>query len=68
MDPSREEPMERSDLEDADLRHSDLRGANLEGAILQGADLTDVRVDAATSWPDGFTLTARDEFDRPADW
>jgi hypothetical protein len=48
--------LQNADLGGANLQRADLRGANLQGANLQGADLIDVRVDAATVWPDGFSL------------
>jgi len=46
--------LQEADLRHADLRNADLRGANLQDAVLDGADLTGVRHDADTRWPDGF--------------
>ncbi|MCP9968918.1 pentapeptide repeat-containing protein [Actinomadura madurae] len=54
--------LEHADLRGADLQHAelshailnaaDLRGANLAGARLHQADLTDVRDDETTTWPE----------------
>jgi uncharacterized protein YjbI with pentapeptide repeats/WD40 repeat protein len=58
----------RTDLRGATLREAklnkaqffgvDLRGADLSGANLEGAELTDIRYDAQTRWPQGFTPNA----------
>jgi len=45
-------------LEGADLRQADLRGANLGGVhLLDRARLQGARYDAATRWPQGFSLS-----------
>jgi hypothetical protein len=50
----RQAHLQKADLRGADLRGADLRGANLQGAQLEGADLTEVRADDTTLWPDSF--------------
>jgi hypothetical protein len=45
-------------LAGADLRDADLRGADLTGACLDHADLSGVRHDQRTKWPQGFAHPA----------
>jgi pentapeptide repeat protein len=51
----RDADLSEANLQGAVLTGADLRGANLEGAILTGAKLDDVKYDAKTVWPEGFT-------------
>lgn len=43
-----------ADLRSCDLRDADLRGADLTGAILDDAEMSGVRWDETTRWPEGF--------------
>jgi uncharacterized protein YjbI with pentapeptide repeats len=54
-------------LNGADLRGADLRGASLHWVLLEKANLSGVRYDEKTRWPDGFNPKAAEaifvEFD-----
>ena len=43
-----------SNLSGANLSGANLSGADLRGTVLKGADLTDVKYDQLTIWPQGF--------------
>ena len=47
--------LSNADLSHANLTRADLRWAKLDGADLTGADLTGIRGDTTTRWPEGFT-------------